>query len=148
MAQRQDRREEEAKHEEDFEQMHALELQVDVKISDAIRHAETTITDAKAEISTVTRLLSENLSLMERIKLQLEGVKPEEKAVAGARMQEVKQNLSQLEKRQSNAKKMIRMQTDEVCRLQEFKKVRVSRLASSYLPNPSDAAHTGMLHTQ
>ena len=54
---------------------------------------------------------------MERIKLQLESVKPEEKADVGARMQEVKQNLSQLEKRQSNAKKMIRMQTDEVCRL-------------------------------
>ena len=42
---------------------------------------------------------------------------------------------------------MIRMQTDEVCRLQEFKKVKVSRLASAYLANPSDAAHTGMLHT-
>ena len=49
--------------------MHELELVVDEKVSDAIRHAETTISDAVAEISTVTRLLGENLSLMDRIKL-------------------------------------------------------------------------------
>lgn len=58
-------------------------------------------------------------------------------------MQEVQENLGKLEMRKKNAKKMIRMHTDEVDRLLEFKKVKVCR-QTSHLANPSDAAHTGM----
>ena len=58
-------------------------------------------------------------------------------------MQEVQENLGKLEMRKKNAKKLVRMHTDEVDRLLEFKKVKVTRQAS-HLANPSDPAHTGM----
>ena len=47
--------------------MHNLELQVDEKIQDAIIHAEGTIKDMEAEMTTVNRLLGENATLLERI---------------------------------------------------------------------------------
>lgn len=52
-----------------------------------------------------------------------------------------------LESRRHNAKKMMRMQTDEVFRLREFRNIKVTKQNTAYLANPSDAAHTGEMHT-
>ena len=50
LAYRENRNVEEAKHEEDFENMHTLELEVDERIQDAIIHAEFTIKEMQTGV--------------------------------------------------------------------------------------------------
>ena len=69
----QHRHEEDHKHEEHFEEFHQLELVIDEKITDAIRHAETGIREMEAEIKEVTIILGEKSTLIERIEAQLAG---------------------------------------------------------------------------
>ena len=52
-----------------------------------------------------------------------------------------------LESRRRDAKKMMRMQTDEVVRLREFRNLKVTRQTTTYLAHSGDAAHTGAMHT-
>ena len=94
--------------------MRALEIEVDRKIKVAIRLAKSEIQEAAAEISIVTQIIEDNAGWEVKI-IEEHGEKSEAFNLAKSKSLE-------LEKKRTNAKKVVRMGKDEVQRLRQFKK--------------------------
>ena len=110
--------------------MHALEVEVDEKIQDAIRNAEAALQQAVIEIQEVTEILGDHTVLLENARIAKEGFTAEEQARINenvAKQQELQGQIEEMETKRHNAKKFARMQTDEIARFKEFRSIKVTR---------------------
>ena len=114
------------RHAVEYQQMLQLEIEVDEKIQDAIRHAEIEIQEANAEIAEVNVLLGVKTELLKLLGEEKENSQDEtvKVRVAGKKMA-VRSEIEGLERKVQAAKKNLRFQKDEVKRLRDFKKIKV-----------------------